>query len=126
MRGGIEVSGGYGGICRGSVQHPAGSIDDRDLSSSRQARIEPHGGAGARRGCEQQVVEVAREHTNRLLFRMLAQRSEQLTFDLPRQFDLPRGGGGLQQPGIRGPSLVGYPVTRANFALACIKGSLRR
>ena len=49
---------------------------------------------------EQQVVQIAGEDADRLFFRTLAQRGQQLGFELPRELDLPRPAHRLQQPGV--------------------------
>ncbi len=88
-------------IDRGGLQQLAGGIDHGDLDAGAHARIEPHGGARAGRCRQQQVLEIAGEHADRLLLGALAQQRQQLGREVRRKLGPPGRAHHVHQPGLR-------------------------
>ncbi len=88
--------------------HLAGRIDHRDLDAGAVAGIETHGGAGARRGREQQVAQIGSEHADRFLLGRLPQPHPQIDAEMDLDLGAPGPARRVHQP------LVGRTATVAD------------
>ena len=107
----------------GGFQHLAGGIDHGHLAAGAQARVERQGGTRAGRGGQQQVVQVAGEHGNRLVLGLLAQLAEQVGFQVVVQLDLPGPAHHLGQPLVGGTALRADTEALADHQLARMHGA---
>ncbi|MCY1518204.1 hypothetical protein D9M68_529130 [compost metagenome] len=88
----------------------AGAIDHRDLDAGADARIEAHRGPRSRRRGKQQVLEVAGEDVDRLLFGTLAQFAHQVERQRHGELHAPGPADHLGQPFVTrqmGADIVG-------------------
>ena len=90
----------------GGVEQLAGAVDDGDLHAGADAGIEPHRDALAGRRRQQQVVQVAAEHADRLGFGLFAQPLLDVDLEAAEHLDLPRPAHGFGQPGVGGAAAV--------------------
>ncbi len=85
-------------VDRGGVDHLAGGVDHRHLHAGAQARVEAHRGARAGRRGQQQGLQVAREHVDRLELGLFAQGAHQFGFEVHEAFHAPGPARRVEQP----------------------------
>ena len=117
----FQVVAGRERIHRRRIEHLAGAIDDGHFHAGTDARIESHRDARPGRRGQEQILQIAAEHTDRLLFRTFAQSGEQLRLELPRKLHLPGPAHGLLQPCIAGAPLIRNPVMRGDLQFAVVE-----
>ncbi|SLC90828.1 Uncharacterised protein [Mycobacteroides abscessus subsp. massiliense] len=88
-------------VDRAGVEHLAGAVHDRDLDSGAEAGVKAQGGAAARRRGQQQILEVAREHPDRVLLGALAQLEPGVDGCGEHELGAPGDADGAGQPGRR-------------------------
>ena len=104
-------------VDRGRVEHLAGAVHDRHLHPGANARVEAHRHALTRRRRQQQVVQVAAEHADRLELGLFAQARLGLDLEVQQHLHLPREAHRVEQPRVGGPALVGDAHPRGDAAL---------
>ena len=102
----------------GGVHHLAGLVHHRDFHPGAHAGIEPHGDARPGGGGEQQVLQVAREHVDRLGLGAGAQRAHQLRLQVHEALHAPGEAHGVHQPAVGGAVQVLDAEARGDPRLA--------
>ena len=101
---------------RGSY-HPAGGVDDGDLDTGTEARIEAHRHARAGRRRQQQIAQIRRKHAHGFRFGQSPQPHAQINVEMHLNFGTPRPPRGLCQPAVAGAALIGNGETLHNLQL---------
>ena len=86
------------GIDGGRLKQLAGPVHNGDLDARADAGIEPHGGAGTGGRGQQQILQIAGENVDRLLFRPFAQFAHQVERQRHGELDPPCPADDLHQP----------------------------
>ena len=118
---GFAVAARLEGIHGGGIHQLAGGVHHRHLDPGADARVEADGGARAGGGGEQQVLEVAREHADRLFLGALAQLAHQLELEMDRDLHAPRPARGFTQPTVARPALVTDAEAHRDAAFAGVR-----
>ena len=95
-------------INRRVIDDLAGGVDDGDLASCTQARVEAHRRARTGRCGQQQRLQVQRKDIDRFDFGALAQLRHQFRFKVHENLHAPGPAHGIAQP------FIGWPAFRAD------------
>ena len=97
--------------------HLAGPVGDGDLDPGPEARIQADRGPRARRGGQQQVAHVGREHPDRFVFGQLPQPDPDVDAQVGQDPGAPGPVDGGAQPRVGGPAFVAQAEALRNGGL---------
>ena len=109
----------------GGFQQLAGGVDHRHFAAGAQARVQRQGRARASRCSEQQIMQIAGEYRDRLVFGLVAQLAEQVGFQTGVKLDLPGPAHHFAEPLVGGAAAVGDAEALADHAFARVHAARR-
>ncbi|KGE04476.1 hypothetical protein HRUBRA_00941 [Pseudohaliea rubra DSM 19751] len=114
LLGGVRKNGGV-------VHELAGAVDHGHLHAGPKPRVQAHGRPGPGGRCQQQVLEVAGEHGDRLGLGALAQVAEEVRLQAGEQLDPPGPAQRRAQPAVGRPALVRHLPVPGQHRLAGVR-----
>jgi len=106
------------GIDGGRIQEFAGLIHHRHLDPGTDARVQAHGGPMASRGGQEQILQVAPEDPDGLVFRLVSEHRHEFGFQVQGHFYPPGPAHRVLQPFVPGAALILDAETLGNALFA--------